>query len=90
MDIYAFLDNKYTRLYFKIISIPDHKESGYTELHHIIPKSLGGSNSKTNLVRISARKHFICHYLLTKMTDGRDRYKMYKALWTMGAMDKYK
>ncbi len=60
-----FLDNKYTKLYFKLVS----KEmyDGYTEKHHIIPRSLGGDNSKENIISISARYHFLCHYLLTKM-----------------------
>lgn len=40
---------------------------GYTEKHHIIPKSIGGSDLKENLVCLSAREHFVCHYLLTKM-----------------------
>lgn len=60
-----FLDNKYTNLYFRIIASPDNV--GYTETHHIIPKSLGGGNNKENLVTFSSRKHFLCHYLLLKM-----------------------
>lgn len=37
---------------------------GYTEKHHIIPKCLGGSNDKINIVRLTAREHFLCHWLL--------------------------
>jgi hypothetical protein len=72
-----FIDNKYTHTYYKIIErsklriIPY-----YTEKHHIIPKSLGGSNKKDNLALLTAREHFICHLLLTKMTSGTDRSKM--------------
>ena len=44
-----------------------HEYEGYTERHHIIPKSAGGSDDKDNLVRLSAREHFVCHLLLTKM-----------------------
>ena len=39
----------------------------YTEKHHIIPKSLSGSNAITNLVRLSAKAHFICHLLLERI-----------------------
>lgn len=39
----------------------------YSEIHHIIPKSLGGSDEQANLVTLSAREHFICHLLLTKI-----------------------
>ena len=54
--------------------------SGYTERHHIIPKSLGGDDSKENLVNLTAREHFICHWLLTKMHTGESRAKMVYAL----------
>lgn len=36
----------------------------YYENHHIIPKSLGGSNKKNNLVLLTAREHFLIHWLL--------------------------
>ena len=39
----------------------------YYERHHIIPKCLGGSNHKDNLVLLTAKEHFICHKLLTEM-----------------------
>lgn len=38
----------------------------YYELHHIIPRWLKGSNSKDNLVLLTAREHFLAHYLLFK------------------------
>lgn len=37
-----------------------------TELHHIIPKCLNGTNDKSNLVRLTYRQHFIAHELLYK------------------------
>ena len=37
---------------------------GYSEVHHIIPRCLGGDNSQDNLVRLTAREHFIAHQLL--------------------------
>lgn len=42
------------------------KESGY-EIHHIIPKCVGGSDSNYNLVKLTYREHFIAHLLLTKI-----------------------
>lgn len=68
-----FLNNKYTRLYFKIINSST-DDNQYTENHHIIPKCLGGTNNKSNLTSLSARKHFICHYLLTKMVSKSSKY----------------
>lgn len=42
------------------------KEVGY-EVHHIIPRSLGGGNSKSNLVKLNKREHVFAHWLLTKL-----------------------
>lgn len=53
---------------------------GYKERHHIIPVSLGGSNNKENLVDLTAREHFICHWLLVKMYTGESKAKMVYAL----------
>lgn len=58
--------------------------SGYTEKHHIIPKSLGGTNKKDNLVALTAREHFICHWLLTKMVHTtKHKYQMTNAFSCM-------
>jgi hypothetical protein len=37
---------------------------GYVEKHHITPKCLGGQNDNSNLVVLTAREHFVCHWLL--------------------------
>lgn len=39
----------------------------HIEKHHIIPKCMGGNNIKENIVFLTSREHFICHYLLTKI-----------------------
>lgn len=80
-----YLLNKYTKWYYQIVNAAQTRSNvvGYTEKHHIIPKSLGGSNSKTNLVVLTAREHFICHRLLTKMVSGFMKTKMVRAVWRM-------
>lgn len=79
-----FLQNKYTGCYYRIITrAKDRTLLEYNEQHHIIPKSLGGSNNKENLVKLTAREHFICHWLLTKMVVGNSYHKMVNALWAM-------
>lgn len=57
------------------------KISGYVEKHHIIPKSLGGSNSKTNLVELTAREHYIIHKLLVEIYPKNKKLRY--ALWGM-------
>jgi len=84
------LTNKYSNLYFKITSNAKQRiTEGYTERHHIIPQSLGGNNDKDNLVDLTAREHFVCHWLLIKMTEGKDRSKMLYALNGMKAENRY-
>jgi hypothetical protein len=74
------LDNKYTKWYHKIIENAKTRNlSVGFEKHHIIPKSLGGSNMQHNIAKLTPREHFVCHMLLTKMTQGRDKAKMVNA-----------
>lgn len=63
--------------------------NGYSERHHIIPRSLGGSNSKENLVNLTAREHFICHWLLIKIHTGESKSKMIYALNGMKRNSQY-
>lgn len=41
--------------------------SGYVEKHHVIPRCMGGSDEKENLVQLTAEEHFVAHQLLRKM-----------------------
>jgi hypothetical protein len=73
--------NKYNQWYDSIIENARSRTlSGYKESHHIIPQSLGGPDTKENLVDLTAREHFICHWLLIKMHTGEARAKMIYAL----------
>ena len=86
-----YLQNKYTVWYNNIISraqyrnLRTRKEAkkvlGYCERHHIVPKSLFGTDKSTNLVYLTAHEHFVCHLLLTKMTIGLENRSMWHALW---------
>lgn len=60
--------------------------TGYYEKHHILPRCLGGSDEDSNIVYLSAREHFICHWLLTKIyKDGAEHHKMLRAALMMKA-----
>lgn len=41
------------------------RETGY-EIHHIVPRCLGGENEQYNLVKLTYKEHFIAHKLLYK------------------------
>jgi len=81
------LNNKYTKWYFDIIDNAIvrnwDKESSelYLEKHHYIPKVFGGDEKQT--VFLTAREHFICHILLTKMLTGEMKAKMVWAVMCM-------
>lgn len=76
-----FLQNKYYRWYMVLVATDD--QSGYREKHHKIPRSLGGNGSKSNMVLLSPRKHFIVHWLLTKCTKGEHQRAMF---WAFACM----
>ena len=60
------------------------KKNGYYEWHHIQPKSIFPelASNKDNLVLLTAREHYFCHKLLTKIYNiGPNHSKMVYALW---------
>lgn len=57
---------------------------GYVEKHHIVPRSLGGTDDDDNLVLLTAREHFIAHLLLVKIHKNTSAYyKVVKAFYMM-------
>lgn len=78
------LQNKYRVWYDSLMERAKSRSiSGYAERHHIIPRSFGGSDDKTNLVDLTAREHFLAHLILPKITQGEHKAKMIFALWRM-------
>lgn len=57
--------------------------TGKGEWHHILPRSMGGSDEKANLIKLTLREHFFAHLLLTKMTTGQHHRLMMDAIWGM-------
>lgn len=43
---------------------------GYVERHHIVPRSMGGTDDPINIVALSGRDHFYAHLLLAKIYGG--------------------
>ncbi len=78
--------NDYFFKYYELIkkSKRDTKDLLIYEIHHIIPKSLGGINDKSNLVNLSISDHILAHYYLSKcIKDENNKRKMYIAFWLM-------
>lgn len=58
----------YQRIYNQLIDRAKKRcLEGYKEVHHIVPRSMGGSDEKDNLVELTAREHFIAHWLLWRI-----------------------
>lgn len=71
----------YTKIIEKATQLKRKKsKASYFERHHILPKCVGGENSSTNLVLLTAKEHFVCHHLLTKIYDSP---KLKFAFWAM-------
>jgi hypothetical protein len=72
----------YQRLYNQLVERAQNRTlEGYKEKHHILPKCLGGDNSKENLIELTAREHFLCHMLLCEIYPKENKLKY--ALWCM-------
>ena len=75
-------NNKYQKWYDQLISRARTRTiEGYVERHHIVPKSLGGTDEKSNLVKLTAREHLIAHMLLPRFVENKK--PMWHALWCM-------
>ena len=64
--------NKYHKWYDQLIDRARNRTiEGYVERHHIVPKSLGGTNEISNLVALTAREHLIAHMLLPRFVENK-------------------
>jgi len=79
-----FTKNKYTKYYYNIIENAKKRDSG-DEIHHIVPRCIGGNDSIDNLVKLTYREHYIVHGLLTKMHSSK---KLIDAYWAMSNQNK--
>lgn len=70
---YRQLDSSsWGKKYLTLIREKVPEEATLTEVHHIQPRALGGSNSKTNLVRLTVYQHILAHIYLAKALPCRE------------------
>lgn len=86
----------YLKAYYKIVNNAKSKErSGYLELHHIVPRCIYGEkllsennlddvNQDSNLVYLTAREHFVSHWLLHRAFPNNKKLGL--AFWAMTGM----
>ena len=50
-----------------VVRAQDRIIEGYTEKHHIIPRCMGGTDERDNLVDLTPEEHYLAHQLLVKI-----------------------
>lgn len=55
----------YQKIYNKLVS--KDMQTDYIEVHHIVPKCMGGTDEQSNLVKLTTKAHFLAHLLLCKI-----------------------
>lgn len=78
----------YTKHYNLLITTRQHlnRKKGNDqpyEMHHIVPRCMGGTNHKENLVLLTPREHYVAHWLLYKSSVGKLRAKLAYAFFKM-------
>ena len=78
----------YKKIHDLIIQKAKNRKSvkDYYEIHHIIPRCMGGSNKKDNLVNLTAKEHFLVHKLLTFIYPNNT--SLVYAYWAMCGIKK--
>lgn len=73
----------YQRIYDQFIEDRRKKENevkeDYYEKHHIVPRSLGGTNQKKNIICLTPEDHIRAHVMLAKIHGG----KMWSAVFSI-------
>lgn len=62
----------------------------YYEKHHIIPRSMGGTDESSNLIHLTAREHFIAHWLLWRIYQNSEMAFAFYCLTYMSKNQKVK
>jgi hypothetical protein len=72
----------YERIYDGLVQRAlDRVPEGYVERHHILPKCMGGSDDKSNMVALYPEEHFVAHVLLLKIhKNSEHRHSLAKAV----------
>lgn len=86
----------YEKIYKELCKSRKHrgidKEFGY-EVHHILPRCMGGADDEDNLVKLTVEEHYLAHRLLVKFVNTLYKPQMQASLnllkWSLGKKDGY-
>lgn len=77
----------YQKIYNNLINRATRRISeGYVEKHHIVPRCLGGTDAKENIVNLYPEEHYLAHLLLCKLNKGNSRLLYATMNMTTGSM----
>lgn len=74
MDYAAHYNRLIARARHRILTV-------YRERHHVVPRCIGGSNDRENIVALTPEEHFVAHQLLVKMHPGN-----FALVWSASCM----
>lgn len=63
------------------------RPAGYAEKHHVLPKSMGGGDEPSNLVWLTAREHFLAHWMLFLIHQNRSTAVAWGRMSRRGRVD---
>ena len=63
-------------------------DDAYYERHHIIMKSMGGTNDESNLIYLTAREHFLAHWLLWRIHRNKQTALAFNCMLRVGKNQK--
>ena len=66
MDYKGFYDRLISRAQTRTLT-------EYCEIHHILPRCMGGEDNAENLVELTPEEHFVAHELLVKIYPNEDK-----------------
>jgi hypothetical protein len=72
----------YKNIYNQLITKAQLRNTGQDN-HHIIPKSLGGSNDSSNLVLLTHKEHYVAHHLLMKFNRCKETCYAFRLMTQM-------
>jgi hypothetical protein len=59
------------------------EEGIYFERHHVVPRCMGGLDEDSNLVKLTAREHFLVHWLLVEIYKETEYLGKLSHAWNM-------
>ena len=88
-DTDIFIHNKYFNWYYSIIERAIKRDSKTIEgeWHHFIPKCI---IKNKNIAKLTWKEHYICHKILIRITEKKNKVKMVYALYMMTNSNKSK